>query len=63
MKADNLVAVIDVDNMPLVISHRLSALNTPPYEKTSTIHFSLQEIIIVGNVCDQVCYVPLCNVM
>ena len=63
LESDNLVGVIDVDNMPLVISHRLSGMNTPPYEKTSAIHYSLQEIIIVGNVCDQVSKATLISVI
>lgn len=53
-QSDNLVTVADLDNVPMILSHRLSSLNTPPYEKISGTHFSLQEIIIVGNVCDQV---------
>ena len=51
---DNLVTVVDLDNIPMIISHRLSPLNTPPLEKIPISHLSLQEIIIVGNVCDQV---------
>ena len=39
----------------MVISHRLSPMTTPPLEKIATSHLTLQEIIIVGNVCDQVC--------
>lgn len=53
-QADNLTTVIDLDNMPMVISHRLSAMTTPPLEKIATSHLTLQEIIIVGNVCEQV---------
>ncbi|RWS28592.1 protein SCAI-like protein [Leptotrombidium deliense] len=54
IESDNLITVIDVDNVPLVISHRLNPLNTPPLEKIPTSHLTLQEILIVGNVCDQV---------
>lgn len=56
LESDNLVAVIDLDNMPLIISHRLSPLNTPPLENVAgvTTYYTLQEIIIVGNVFDQV---------
>src|SRR4051812_14075654 len=42
LQADNLTTVIDLDNMPLVISHRLSPMTTPPLEKIATSHLMLQ---------------------
>jgi hypothetical protein len=54
LKADNIVTVVDMDNIPLVISHRLSPSNTPPMEKVLSSHLTLQEILIVGNCSDQV---------
>lgn len=54
LESDAILTVADMENMPIVISHRLGPLNTPPYEKISITHYSLAEIIIVGNVCDQV---------
>ncbi|XP_037525158.1 protein SCAI isoform X3 [Rhipicephalus sanguineus] len=52
--ADNLVNVVDLDSSSIVLSHRLSPLNTPPMEKVPSSHLSLQEILIIGNCCDQV---------
>ena len=46
-----------VDASSIVLSHRLTPLNTPPLEKMSHMHFQLQEIIIVGNSSEQVCYI------
>ncbi|KAI1289391.1 Protein SCAI [Halotydeus destructor] len=54
IEADNLTTVIDLDNIPMVLSHRLSPATMAPSEKIAASHLSLQEIIIVGNVCDQV---------
>jgi hypothetical protein len=54
LKADNIITVVDMDNIPLVISHRLSPSNTPPMEKVVSSHLTLQEILIVGNCSDQV---------
>ena len=54
LEADAIMTVVDLDNMPLVIPHRLSPINTPPFEKVAISYFTLAEIIIVGNVCDQV---------
>ncbi|XP_023244550.1 protein SCAI-like, partial [Centruroides sculpturatus] len=54
IEADNLVNVMDVDSSSIVLSHRLSPLNTPPIEKLPSNHLTLQEILIVGNCCDQV---------
>lgn len=54
IEADNLISVVDVDASSIVVSHRLTPLNTPPLEKMSHMHFQLQEIIIVGNSSEQV---------
>ena len=54
LQADNLISVVDVDASSIVLSHRLTPLNTPPLEKMSHMHFQLQEIIIVGNSSEQV---------
>jgi hypothetical protein len=55
IEADNLTTVNDVGNLPVIISHRLNPLNTPPpLEKLPAVHLSLQEILIVGNVSDQI---------
>jgi hypothetical protein len=45
-----------VDATAIVLSHRLTPLNTPPLDKMSHVHFTLQEIIIVGNTHEQVMY-------
>ncbi|XP_060600178.1 protein SCAI-like [Ruditapes philippinarum] len=54
IEADNLISVVDVDATAIVLSHRLTPLNTPPLDKMSHVHFTLQEIIIVGNTHEQV---------
>lgn len=53
-QADNIVNVVDMNNTPLVISHRLSPATMPPMEKVMPSHLALQEILIVGNCSDQV---------
>lgn len=54
MDAENLVQVVDVDNMPIIISHRLNPLNTPPAEKLPNVtSLQLYEILIVGNIEQQ----------
>lgn len=58
LQADNLVGIIDSDNIPCVISHRLNSMNTPPIEKIPiSTHLTLQEILIVGNCSEQVCLI------
>lgn len=47
------MTVIDVDNTPIIISHRLNPLNTPPAEKLAVNPLQLYEILIVGNINDQ----------
>lgn len=58
-----MVTVVDLDNIPMVLSHRLGLMNTPPLEKVSLTPLSLQEIIIVGNVCDQVSPIQIFSLM
>lgn len=53
-QADNLVNIVDVDSTSIVLSHRLNPLNSPPVEKLPSNHLTLQEILIMGNCCDQV---------
>ncbi|KAL3871080.1 hypothetical protein ACJMK2_039100 [Sinanodonta woodiana] len=54
IEADNLINVVDVDSSSIVLSYRLTPLNTPPLEKGTHVFFTLQEIIIVGNCHEQV---------
>ena len=56
LQADSVVSVVDVDSSAIVLSHRLTPLNTPALEKGSTIHLTLQEILIIGNCQEQVHY-------
>ena len=53
-QADNIVNVVDVDSSSIVLSHRLTPLNTPPLEKGTPTYLTLQEILIVGNCHEQV---------
>ena len=46
--------VLDSDSNSIVLSHRLNPLITPPVERSPVMTLSLQEVIIVGNVADQV---------
>ena len=46
--------VVDVDSSSIVLSHRLTPLNTPPLEKGCSVYLTLQEILIIGNNNDQV---------
>lgn len=65
VEADTVVNVLDGDSNSIVLSHRLSPLVTPPLERSPIMTLSLQEVrtltptspaqvIIVGNVADQV---------
>ncbi|XP_013404360.1 protein SCAI [Lingula anatina] len=54
IEADVPVNVVDVDSSPIVLSHRLTPLNTPPMEQGSSVYLTLQEILIVGNCYEQV---------
>ncbi|XP_063699214.1 protein SCAI isoform X2 [Culicoides brevitarsis] len=53
IKAESAVAVLHADSNPIVLSHRLSPLTTPPCERSPHMTLSLQEILIVGSACDQ----------
>ncbi|XP_068913077.1 protein SCAI isoform X3 [Tenebrio molitor] len=52
--ADSLVTVLHADTNPIVLSHRLSPLTTPPVEKSQYMNLTLQEILIVGSASEQV---------
>ncbi|BFZ05585.1 hypothetical protein BsWGS_08624 [Bradybaena similaris] len=54
IEADNMINVVDVDSSSIVLSHRLTPLNTPPLEKGTSVYLTLQEVLIVGNCHDQV---------
>ena len=54
IEADTVVNVLDSDSNSIVLSHRLNPLITPPVERSPIMTLSLQEVIIVGNVTDQV---------
>ena len=55
LQSDNIINVVDVDSSMIVLSHRLTPLNTPPQEKGAPVYLTLQEILIVGNCHEQVC--------
>lgn len=54
IEADTVVNVLDSDSNSIVLSHRLNPLITPPVERSPIMTLSLQEVIIVGNLTDQV---------
>ncbi|XP_067661934.1 protein SCAI-like isoform X1 [Haliotis asinina] len=54
IEADNIINVVDVDSSTIVLSHRLTPLNTPPLDKCAPTYLTLQEILIVGNCHEQV---------
>jgi len=54
IEADTVVNVLDSDSNSIVLSHRLNPLITPPVERSPIMTLTLQEVIIVGNVTDQV---------
>ena len=54
IEADTVANVLDSDSNSIVLSHRLNPLITPPVERSPIMTLSLQEVIIVGNVTDQV---------
>ncbi|XP_025112792.1 protein SCAI-like isoform X2 [Pomacea canaliculata] len=54
IEADNIINVVDMDSSSIVLSHRLTPLNTPPLEKGAPVYLTLQEILIVGNCHEQV---------
>ncbi|KAL9903018.1 protein SCAI isoform 2-T7 [Glossina fuscipes fuscipes] len=53
IKAEAAVAVLHADSNPIILSHRLSPLTTPPCERSPHMTLSLQEILIVGSACEQ----------
>ncbi|KAJ6598489.1 Protein SCAI, partial [Pseudolycoriella hygida] len=53
IKADAAVSVLHADSNPIIVSHRLSPLTTPPCERSAHMTLSLQEILIVGSACEQ----------
>ncbi|ENN79886.1 hypothetical protein YQE_03705, partial [Dendroctonus ponderosae] len=52
--SDSLVSVLHADTNPIVLSHRLSPLTTPPVEKSQYMNLTLQEILVVGSATEQV---------
>ena len=55
VESDSLVRVLDSEsNSSVVLSHRLNPMITPPLERSPVMTLSLQEVIIVGNLTDQV---------
>lgn len=56
VEADKIVNVLDDDSSSLVLSHRLTPHNIPPFERSSSTppYLTLQEILIVGNCHEQV---------
>ncbi|XP_059146296.1 protein SCAI-like [Physella acuta] len=54
IEADSIINVVDVDSSSIVLSHRLTPLNTPPLEKGTPVYLTLQEVLIVGNCHEQV---------
>ena len=54
VESDSLVRVLDSDSNSVVLSHRLNPMITPPVERSPVMTLSLQEVIIVGNLTDQV---------
>ena len=55
VKAESAVAVLHTEtNAPIVLTHRLGPLSSPPVERSPLMCLSLQEILIVGNCADQV---------
>ncbi|XP_076455204.1 protein SCAI-like [Babylonia areolata] len=54
IEADNIINVVDMDSSMIVLSHRLTPMNTAPLEKGAPVYLTLQEILIVGNCHEQV---------
>ena len=54
VESDTFLNVIDGDSNSLVLSHRLSPLMIPPVERSPVMTLSLQQVIIVGNLSEQV---------
>lgn len=54
VESDTFLNVIDGDSNSLVLSHRLSPMMIPPVERSPVMTLSLQQVIIVGNLSEQV---------
>ncbi|KAI5644827.1 protein SCAI domain-containing protein [Phthorimaea operculella] len=55
IQAEPVVSVLHPDNYPVVLSHRLSSVTTPPLmERSQQMNLSLQEVLIVGSSSQQV---------
>ncbi|XP_026761617.1 protein SCAI [Galleria mellonella] len=52
--AEPVVTVIHPDNYPVILSHRLSSITTPPVERSPQMTLSLQEVLIIGSSSQQV---------
>ncbi|XP_063372690.1 protein SCAI [Cydia amplana] len=49
IQAEPVISVIHPDNHPVILSHRLSSLTTPPVERSPQMTLSLQEVLIIGS--------------
>ena len=54
VECDTFLNVIDSDSNSIVLSHRLSGVMTPPVERSPVMTLTLHQVIIVGNLTDQV---------
>ena len=54
VESDSLVRVLDSDSNTVVLSHRLNPMITPLVERSPVMTLTLQEVIIVGNLTNQV---------
>ncbi|KAK0084283.1 hypothetical protein PV325_007327 [Microctonus aethiopoides] len=54
VKAESAVGVLHADSNPVILTHRLGPLTSPPIERSSPMCLTLQEILIIGNCADQV---------
>ena len=54
VECDSFLSIIDGDSNSIVLSHRLSPLMIPPVERSPVMTLTLQQVIIVGNLSDQV---------
>ncbi|VEL28017.1 unnamed protein product [Protopolystoma xenopodis] len=53
IEADSICPVLDSDNMPIVVTHRMNMGSCPSIEKAMSSDLHLSEIIIVGNCYEQ----------
>ena len=54
VESDSFLNVVDADSNSIVLSHRLSGMLTPPVERSPVMTLTLQQVIIVGNLSEQV---------